>query len=136
MSGRACESVSFIGRPWRIVDGKLNQPVCKGMMEAVLYHVMSKPGVPQAGLLQHYSGVLQPVAVLEILQVQPAQGTGKTPSAPPGVREPRPERASARREEGGKPGVPLVAHSELASEMDLQGGGVQVVAEECMKLTV
>uniref|UniRef100_A0A8C5JRF3 General transcription factor IIIC subunit 1 n=1 Tax=Junco hyemalis TaxID=40217 RepID=A0A8C5JRF3_JUNHY len=62
------ESVSFIGRPWRIVDGKLNQPVCKGMMEAVLYHVMSKPGVPQAGLLQHYSGVLQPVAVLEILQ--------------------------------------------------------------------
>uniref|UniRef100_A0A8C5JSW5 General transcription factor IIIC subunit 1 n=1 Tax=Junco hyemalis TaxID=40217 RepID=A0A8C5JSW5_JUNHY len=68
VSGRACESVSFIGRPWRIVDGKLNQPVCKGMMEAVLYHVMSKPGVPQAGLLQHYSGVLQPVAVLEILQ--------------------------------------------------------------------
>uniref|UniRef100_A0A8D2NGP9 Ral transcription factor IIIC subunit 1 n=1 Tax=Zonotrichia albicollis TaxID=44394 RepID=A0A8D2NGP9_ZONAL len=62
------ESVSFVGRPWRIVDGKLNQPVCKGMMEAVLYHVMSKPGVPQAGLLQHYSGVLQPVAVLEILQ--------------------------------------------------------------------
>uniref|UniRef100_A0A8D2ND38 Ral transcription factor IIIC subunit 1 n=1 Tax=Zonotrichia albicollis TaxID=44394 RepID=A0A8D2ND38_ZONAL len=68
VSGRACESVSFVGRPWRIVDGKLNQPVCKGMMEAVLYHVMSKPGVPQAGLLQHYSGVLQPVAVLEILQ--------------------------------------------------------------------
>ncbi|RLW01586.1 hypothetical protein DV515_00008012 [Chloebia gouldiae] len=65
---RACESVSFVGRPWRIVDGKLNKAVCKGMMEAVLYHVMSKPGVPQAALLQHYSGVLQPVAVLEILQ--------------------------------------------------------------------
>uniref|UniRef100_A0A8C3UXR9 General transcription factor IIIC subunit 1 n=1 Tax=Catharus ustulatus TaxID=91951 RepID=A0A8C3UXR9_CATUS len=42
--------------------------MCKGMMEAVLYHVMTKPGVTQAGLLQHYSGVLQPVAVLEILQ--------------------------------------------------------------------
>ncbi|NXE90769.1 TF3C1 factor, partial [Menura novaehollandiae] len=65
---RACENVSFVGRPWRIVDGTLNRPVCKGMMEAVLYHVMSKPGVPQAVLLQHYSGVLQPVAVLEILQ--------------------------------------------------------------------
>uniref|UniRef100_A0A8C5TWI1 General transcription factor 3C polypeptide 1 n=1 Tax=Malurus cyaneus samueli TaxID=2593467 RepID=A0A8C5TWI1_9PASS len=65
---RACESVCFIGRPWRIVDGNLNKPVCKGMMEAVLYHVMTKPGVTQAGLLQHYSGVLQPVAVLEILQ--------------------------------------------------------------------
>uniref|UniRef100_A0A8C3V3L1 General transcription factor IIIC subunit 1 n=1 Tax=Catharus ustulatus TaxID=91951 RepID=A0A8C3V3L1_CATUS len=64
----ACENVCFIGRPWRIVDGKLNKAVCKGMMEAVLYHVMTKPGVTQAGLLQHYSGVLQPVAVLEILQ--------------------------------------------------------------------
>uniref|UniRef100_A0A8C3R529 General transcription factor IIIC subunit 1 n=1 Tax=Cyanoderma ruficeps TaxID=181631 RepID=A0A8C3R529_9PASS len=65
---KACEKVCFIGRPWRIVDGKLNKPVCKGMMEAVLYHVMTRPGVTQAGLLQHYCGVLQPVAVLEILQ--------------------------------------------------------------------
>ncbi|XP_071427563.1 general transcription factor 3C polypeptide 1 isoform X1 [Pithys albifrons albifrons] len=65
---RACEDVCFIGRPWRIVDGNLNKPVCKGMMEAVLYHIMTKPGLTQAALLQHYSGVLQPVAVLEILQ--------------------------------------------------------------------
>ncbi|XP_064886796.1 general transcription factor 3C polypeptide 1 isoform X1 [Columba livia] len=65
---RACENVCFIGRPWRIVDGNLNKPVCKGMMEAVLYHIMTKPGVTEATLLQHYAGVLQPVAVLEILQ--------------------------------------------------------------------
>ncbi|XP_054069149.1 general transcription factor 3C polypeptide 1 isoform X2 [Rissa tridactyla] len=65
---RACENVCFIGRPWRIVDGNLNKPVCKGMMEAVLYHIMTKPGVTEGTLLQHYMGVLQPVAVLEILQ--------------------------------------------------------------------
>ncbi|NXS07405.1 TF3C1 factor, partial [Neodrepanis coruscans] len=65
---RACEDICFIGRPWRIVDGTLNKPVCKGMMEAVLYHIMTKPGLTEATLLQHYSGVLQPVAVLEILQ--------------------------------------------------------------------
>uniref|UniRef100_A0A8C0F3L4 General transcription factor IIIC subunit 1 n=1 Tax=Bubo bubo TaxID=30461 RepID=A0A8C0F3L4_BUBBB len=65
---RACENVCFIGRPWRIVDGNLNKPVCKGMMEAVLYHIMTKPGVTEGMLLQHYVGVLQPVAVLEILQ--------------------------------------------------------------------
>ncbi|XP_009707373.1 PREDICTED: general transcription factor 3C polypeptide 1, partial [Cariama cristata] len=65
---RACENVCFIGRPWRIVDGNLNKPVCKGMMEAVLYHIMTKPGVTEDMLLQHYMGVLQPVAVLEILQ--------------------------------------------------------------------
>ncbi|KAI5939978.1 General transcription factor 3C polypeptide 1 [Manis javanica] len=63
-----CESVCFVGRPWRIVDGHLNTPVCKGMMEAVLYHVMTRPGVPESCLLQHYQGVLQPIAVLELLQ--------------------------------------------------------------------
>ncbi|KFQ15340.1 General transcription factor 3C polypeptide 1, partial [Leptosomus discolor] len=65
---RACENVCFIGRPWRIVDGNLNKPVCKGMMEAVLYHIMTKPGITEGMLVQHYVGVLQPVAVLEILQ--------------------------------------------------------------------
>lgn len=54
------------------MDGHLNTPVCKGMMEAVLYHIMSRPGVPESCLLQHYQGVLQPVAVLELLQVRPA----------------------------------------------------------------
>lgn len=81
------------------MDGKLNKPVCKGMMEAVLYHVMTKPGVTQAGLLQHYCGVLQPVAVLEILQVLDwglctpcqqgqlcqAQGNGQKQPSPLGV---------------------------------------------------
>ncbi|NXU57322.1 TF3C1 factor, partial [Turnix velox] len=68
VKGMSCENVCFIGRPWRIVDGNLNKPVCKGMMEAVLYHIMTKPGVTEAMLLQHYLGVLQPVAILEILQ--------------------------------------------------------------------
>ncbi|NXN15434.1 TF3C1 factor, partial [Indicator maculatus] len=71
---RAQENVCFIGRPWRIVDGKLNKPVCKGMMEAVLYHIMTKPGLTEDLLLQHYLGVLQPVAVLEILQGLEALG--------------------------------------------------------------
>ncbi|XP_077616584.1 general transcription factor 3C polypeptide 1 isoform X1 [Crocuta crocuta] len=62
------EGVSFVARPWRIVDGHLNVPVCKGMMEAVLYHIMTRPGVPESCLLRHYQGVLQPVAVLELLQ--------------------------------------------------------------------
>ncbi|XP_006148317.1 general transcription factor 3C polypeptide 1 isoform X1 [Tupaia chinensis] len=62
------EIIHFVSRPWRIVDGLLNLPVCKGMMEAVLYHVMSRPGVPESCLLEHYQGVLQPVAVLELLQ--------------------------------------------------------------------
>lgn len=71
---RDCESICFISRPWRIVDGHLNMPVCKGMMEAVLYHVMARPGVPESCLLQHYQGVLQPIVVLELLQVRRGAG--------------------------------------------------------------
>nr|XP_035922093.1 general transcription factor 3C polypeptide 1 isoform X1 [Halichoerus grypus] len=63
-----CENISFVARPWRIVDGHLNVPVCKGMMEAMLYHIMTRPGIPESRLLQHYQGVLQPIAVLELLQ--------------------------------------------------------------------
>ncbi|XP_059010754.1 general transcription factor 3C polypeptide 1 isoform X1 [Mustela lutreola] len=63
-----CENISFVARPWRIVDGHLNMPVCKGMMEAVLYHIMTRPGIPESCLLRHYRGVLQPIAMLELLQ--------------------------------------------------------------------
>ncbi|CAG5928749.1 unnamed protein product [Menidia menidia] len=63
------ESLSFISRPWRLVDGKLNRPVCKGMLEALLCHVMSRPGLTQQSLVEHYKDVLQPVAVLDLMQV-------------------------------------------------------------------
>ncbi|XP_068100737.1 general transcription factor 3C polypeptide 1 [Hyperolius riggenbachi] len=59
----------FLGRPWRIVDGSLNKPVCKGMLEAILYQIMTKPGITEKNLLRHYSGVLQPVVIFELLQV-------------------------------------------------------------------
>uniref|UniRef100_A0A2K5R881 Uncharacterized protein n=1 Tax=Cebus imitator TaxID=2715852 RepID=A0A2K5R881_CEBIM len=67
---RDCESDSFIGWPWHVVDGHLNLPVCKGMREAVLYHIMTRPGIPGSCLLHDYQGALQPVAVLELLQVR------------------------------------------------------------------
>ncbi|XP_072839107.2 general transcription factor 3C polypeptide 1 isoform X1 [Pogona vitticeps] len=66
--GRAGETFCFVGRPWRIVDSSLNKPVCKGIMEGVLCHIMTKPGITEAALRHHYLGILQPVALLEILQ--------------------------------------------------------------------
>ncbi|XP_062866959.1 general transcription factor 3C polypeptide 1 isoform X2 [Trichomycterus rosablanca] len=63
------ETLAFVARPWRIVDGSLNAPVCKGMLEALLSHVMTHPGVPEPALLQHYSGVLQPLLILDLLEV-------------------------------------------------------------------
>ncbi|XP_035993309.1 general transcription factor 3C polypeptide 1 [Fundulus heteroclitus] len=62
------ENLSFISRPWRFIDGKVNRPVCKGILEAVLYHIMSRPGLTQQALLVHYKDILQPVAVLDIVQ--------------------------------------------------------------------
>uniref|UniRef100_UPI00398EFA82 general transcription factor 3C polypeptide 1 isoform X2 n=1 Tax=Pristiophorus japonicus TaxID=55135 RepID=UPI00398EFA82 len=62
------EQIRFVCHPWRIVDGSLNKPVCKGMIEAVLYHIMAKPGITEQKLLSYYNAVLQPVIVLELLQ--------------------------------------------------------------------
>lgn len=62
-------SLRFVSRPWRVVDGSLNRPVCKGMLESLLLHIMSSPALHEAQLLQHYSQVLQPTVVLELLQV-------------------------------------------------------------------
>ncbi|XP_072240808.1 general transcription factor 3C polypeptide 1 isoform X2 [Leuresthes tenuis] len=81
------ESMSFISRPWRLVDGKLNRPVCKGMLEAILYHIMSRPGLTQQTLVEHYKDVLQPVAVLDLMQALTDLGcvTKKTL-----IKEPKP----------------------------------------------
>ncbi|XP_068582952.1 general transcription factor 3C polypeptide 1 [Cebidichthys violaceus] len=62
------ENVSFISRPWRMVDGNLNRQVCKGMLEAIMYHVMFRPGLTQQTLVEHYKDVLQPMAVLDLMQ--------------------------------------------------------------------
>lgn len=67
--GDGGESVRFVSRPWRVVDGSLNGPVCKGMLESLLLHIMSNPGIREPSVLQHYSQVLQPVAILDLLQV-------------------------------------------------------------------
>lgn len=52
-----------------MVDGSLNRPVCKGMLESLLLHIMSSPALRESELLQHYSQVLQPVVILDLLQV-------------------------------------------------------------------
>ncbi|XP_032825998.2 general transcription factor 3C polypeptide 1 isoform X2 [Petromyzon marinus] len=62
-------AVRFAARPWRGVQGELNTPVCKGMLEALLLHVMSQPGLPEHRLLHHYAGVLQPQVLRELLMV-------------------------------------------------------------------
>lgn len=93
--------LGFVARPWRMVDGALNRPVCKGMLEAVLSHVMTHPGVAERVLLQHYSGVLQPLVVLDLLCVlvqlgcvrksctlTPAKPSLFSRPAPPCLRDP------------------------------------------------
>lgn len=52
-----------------MVDGSVNRPVCKGMLEAVLYNIMSRPGLTQQTLLETYKDVLQPMALLDLVQV-------------------------------------------------------------------
>nr|XP_057921258.1 general transcription factor 3C polypeptide 1-like [Doryrhamphus excisus] len=62
------ENISFVSRPWRLVDGTVNRQVCKGMLEGVLFHIMSCPGISQQMLVEYYQGVLQPVVLMELVQ--------------------------------------------------------------------
>lgn len=64
------KTLSFISRPWRMVDGSLNRSVCKGMLEGVLCNIMSRPGITHQTLLEHYKAVLQPMALLDLLEVK------------------------------------------------------------------
>uniref|UniRef100_A0A8C4IB21 General transcription factor 3C polypeptide 1 n=1 Tax=Dicentrarchus labrax TaxID=13489 RepID=A0A8C4IB21_DICLA len=61
-------NVSFISRPWRMVDSSLNRQVCKGMLEAILYHIMYRPGLTQQALVEHYKDVLHAMAVLDLVE--------------------------------------------------------------------
>ncbi|XP_061882578.1 general transcription factor 3C polypeptide 1-like isoform X1 [Entelurus aequoreus] len=62
------ENICFMCRPWRLVDGTLNRQVCKGMLEGVLFHIMSCPGITEQTLVDYYQGVLQPMVLLELVQ--------------------------------------------------------------------
>uniref|UniRef100_UPI0037E74EBE general transcription factor 3C polypeptide 1 n=1 Tax=Semicossyphus pulcher TaxID=241346 RepID=UPI0037E74EBE len=81
------ENVSFISRPWRMVDGNLNRPVCKGMLEGILYNIMYRPGLTQKSLVEHYKDVLQPMAVLDLLQALITMGCVKKKTL---VKAPKP----------------------------------------------
>ncbi|XP_074545488.1 general transcription factor 3C polypeptide 1 [Halichoeres trimaculatus] len=71
------ENVSFISRPWRMVDGSLNRPVCKGMLEGLLYHIMNRPGLTQRSLVEHYKALLQPLALLDLVEALITMGCVK-----------------------------------------------------------
>lgn len=68
--------LSFISRPWRMVDGSLNRPVCKGMLEGVLCNIMSRPGITHQTLLEQYRAVLQPMALLDLVEVKAEAPSG------------------------------------------------------------
>lgn len=52
-----------------MVDSSLNRPVCKGMLEGVLCLIMSRPGITHQALVEHYKAVLQPMALLDLVEV-------------------------------------------------------------------
>lgn len=60
-----------------MVDSSLNRPVCKGMLEGVLCHIMSRPGITHQTLVEHYKTVLQPMALLDLVEVSADATSGE-----------------------------------------------------------
>ncbi|XP_062389121.1 general transcription factor 3C polypeptide 1 [Sardina pilchardus] len=71
---QSIDHISFLSRPWRAVDGSVNRSVCKGILEGLLHHVMSRPGITEPQLIQHYTRVLQPVTIIDLMQTLVEQG--------------------------------------------------------------
>lgn len=59
----------MLSRPWKTPEGTVNRPVLKMMMTGVLMHVMTVPGVTLEDLSEKYNPILQPVTLMDILEV-------------------------------------------------------------------
>jgi hypothetical protein len=63
------KSVCLIPRPWRYIDGLLNRPVLKRMLESILVYLKTYPNVTFEAIGNHFCPVLQPIMTLELLEM-------------------------------------------------------------------
>ncbi|CAD5226846.1 unnamed protein product [Bursaphelenchus xylophilus] len=63
------KSDRFFIRPWSLPDGNVNWPVLRWMSEGVLMTILYKPGLCLEEMKGTYSYVLQPVLLLEIIEM-------------------------------------------------------------------
>ena len=47
----------------------MNRPTLKMMLEAVMMFIMTKPGVTRVDLIHKYNPLLQPVPLMELIEV-------------------------------------------------------------------
>ena len=63
------KTVCLIPRPWRYIDGLLNRPVLKKMLENITLHLKSYPNSTFESISSHFCPVLQPIQTLELLEM-------------------------------------------------------------------
>ena len=63
------KNVCLIPRPWRYIDGLLNRPVLKQMLETIILHLKTYPNSTLDALSAHFSPILQPIMTLELVEM-------------------------------------------------------------------
>lgn len=63
------KTVCLIPRPWRYIDGLLNRPVLKQMLETIILHLKAYPNSTLESLYSHFSPILQPIMTLELIEM-------------------------------------------------------------------
>ena len=61
--------VRVVPRPWRAPEGTVNRSSLRMMLEAVAHALIEAPGLTRSGLVAKYDPVLQPVSILELIEV-------------------------------------------------------------------
>lgn len=61
--------ICIIPRPWRYIDGLLNRPVLKKMLESIMLYLKTNPNSSFNSISSHFCPVLQPIMTLELLEM-------------------------------------------------------------------
>ncbi|RNA44784.1 General transcription factor 3C polypeptide [Brachionus plicatilis] len=61
--------ICIIPRPWRYIDGLLNRPVLKKMLESIILFLKTNPNASFSSISSHFCPVLQPIMTLELLEM-------------------------------------------------------------------
>ena len=67
------QKIRIVARPWRTPDGAVNRPILRMMLEGILTYLMTNPGLTHDQLVEKYNPILQPVCLIEILEVRRLQ---------------------------------------------------------------
>ena len=62
--------VRTLPRPWKTPEGTINRAALSSMLESICLFLLEHPGISREVFLEKYQKVLQPIVLLEFIEVK------------------------------------------------------------------